>query len=116
MLLLVAATMVLTTSFAETEEQNAVKNVENYDMTCDMRRLAVTLGLTKDQMEIVNDIQSNFNEKMQTAATADFEERAELVDQAVTKDVHDMYRVLNNKQFNTYMTLLNTTLRNKGLK
>ena len=116
MILLVAAAMVMTASFAETEEQNAVKNVENYDMSIDMRRLAVTLGLTLEQMEIVNDIHSNFNEKMHTAAKADFEERGELVDKAVTKDVHDMYHILNDKQFKTYMTLLNTTLRNKGLK
>ena len=108
MILLVAAAMVMTASFA--------KNVENYDMSIDMRRLAVTLGLTLEQMEIVNDIHSNFNEKMHTAAKADFEERGELVDKAVTKDVHDMYYILNDKQFKTYMTLLNTTLRNKGLK
>lgn len=116
MILLVAAAMVMTASFAETEEQNAVKNVENYDMSFDMRRLAVTLGLTLEQMEIVNDIQNNFNEKMHTAAKANFEERADMVDKAVTKDVHDMYYVLNDKQFKTYLTLLNTTLRNKGLK
>jgi hypothetical protein len=53
---------------------------------------------------------------MHTAAKADFEEHGELVDKAVTKDVHDMYYILNDKQFKTYMTLLNTTLRNKGLK
>ena len=113
MILLVAAAMVMTASFAETEEQNAVKNVENYDMSIDMRRLAVTLGLTLEQMEIVNDIHSNFNEKMHTAAKADFEERGELVDKAVTKE-HDMYYILNDKQFKTYMTLLNTTLPTKA--
>ena len=114
--LLVAATMVMTVSFAETEEQNAVKKVENYDMSFDMRRLAVTLGLTAEQMEVVNDIQDNFKDKMMSAATAEFKERASLVDKAVTKDVHDMYYVLNDKQFNTYVELLNTTLRNRGLK
>ena len=108
--------MVMTVSFAETEEQNAVKNVENYDMSFDMRRLAVTLGLTAEQMEAVNDIQDNFKDKMKSAATAEFKERASLVDKAVTKDVHDMYYVLNDKQFSTYVELLNTTLRNRGLK
>ena len=114
--LLVAATMAMTASFAETEEQNAMQKVENFDMSFDMRRLAVTLGLTTEQMEVVSDIQNNFNDKMQSAAKAEFKERADLVDKAVTKDVHDMYYILNDKQFNTYLQLLNATLRNRGFK
>ena len=114
--LLVAATMAMTTSFAETEEQNALQKVENFDMSFDMRRLAVTLGLTTEQMEMVSVIQRNFNDKMQTAAKAEFKERASLVDKAVTKDIRDMYYILSDKQFDTYMKLLNATLRNRGLK
>ena len=114
--LLVAATMAMTTSFAETEEQNALQKVENFDMSFDMRRLAVTLGLTTEQMEMVSVIQRNFNDKMQTAAKAEFTERASLVDKAVTKDIRDMYYILSDKQFDTYMKLLNATLRNRGLK
>jgi hypothetical protein len=33
----------------------------------------------------------------------------------VRKDAQQMRRVLNDEQFETYMTLLGTTLRNKGL-
>lgn len=115
--LVVLATMVMTACFAETEEKNAViQNVENYDMSFDMRRLAVTLDLTMDQMEVVNNIQNSFNDKMHSAATAGIMERASLVDQAVKEDVQNMYYVLNDKQFNTYVDLLNVTLRNKGLR
>jgi len=37
------------------------------------------------------------------------------VHQAVRKDAHQMKRVLNDKQFDTYMLLLVTTLKNKHL-
>jgi hypothetical protein len=33
----------------------------------------------------------------------------------VRKDAKQMQRVLNDKQFDTYMMLLGVTLRNKGL-
>ena len=117
MILTVVAMMAMTLSFAETEETQAVKNVETYDMTFDMRRLAVTLGLTSDQMEAVKDITDNFNTEMQTAATTtNCSEREAQVDEALRKDVHYMHYVLNDKQFQTYMTLLKATLRNRGLK
>ena len=38
-----------------------------------------------------------------------------LVHQAVKKDMTRMQRVLNDKQFDTYSTLLRTTLKNKRL-
>lgn len=122
-ILTVVAMMTFTLSFAEngTEKEAAfdrfwsVGNVENYDMTFDMRRLAAKLDLTSDQMEVIEVIQDNFNSEMLNAATARGFERRALVRQAVKKDAHQMQRVLNDEQFQTYMMLLGTTLRNKGL-
>lgn len=122
-ILTVVAMMTFTLSFAEngTEKEAAfdrfwsVGNVENYDMTFDMRRLAAKLDLTSDQMEVIEVIQDNFNSEMLNAATARGFERRHLVHQAVRKDARQMQRVLNDKQFGTYMMLLGTTLQNKGL-
>jgi len=121
-ILAVVAVMTFTLSFAEngTENNAAFRshrsvNVENYDMSFDMRRLAAKLDLTADQMEAVQVIQDNFNTEMLSAATARGFERRHLVHQAVRKDARQMQRVLNDKQFGTYMMLLGTTLQNKGL-
>lgn len=122
-ILTVVAVMTFTLSFAEnsTEKDAAffgrrTVNVENYDMSFDMRRLAAKLDLTADQMEAVQVIQDNFNTEMQSAATATRGfERRHLVHEAVRKDARQMQRVLNDKQFGTYMMLLGTTLQNKGL-
>lgn len=113
--LTVVAMMTMAVSFAETESHRAMNDVANYDMTFDMHRLAVKLDLTYDQMEAVQVIQDNFNDAMLSAASARGFERRAQVHQAVRKDVHQMHRVLNDKQFNTYMMLLGTTLRNRGL-
>ena len=114
--LMVVAIFTMTTSFAENENNNAVSNVQAYDMTVNMRKLAVTLGLNFDQMEAVEDIHNAFCNEMLLAANAEGEERETLVDLAVKKDVRYMRYILTDKQYKTYLMLLNATLHNRGLK
>jgi hypothetical protein len=117
MVLVAVALMTLASGFAKTEKENAVQRLEQkYDMTFDMRRLAVTLDLTYDQMEAIQTIQDNFNDEMKSAAGAHGFMRHIMVDKAIEKDVRNMRQVLNEKQYNTYMQLLGLTLRNKGIR
>ena len=125
--LTMAAVMTFTLGFAETKTNNAEQRVDNFvmnfdkidemrfDMSFDMRRLAAKLDLTEEQMDAVEAIQNCFNNEMQSLATMRGFHRRHLVHQAVRKDVRQMQHVLNDKQFNTYMILLGTTLHNKGL-
>ena len=114
--LLVVALFSMTMSYAENENNNSVQDVKTYDMTVNIRKLAVTLGLTLDQMEVVADIHRNFCNEMMVAAYAESNERAGLVDKAVDKDVRYMHYVLNDKQYKKYVMLLTLTLQNRGLK
>ena len=115
--LMVTAMMVTTFCLAKTENTNSVvSNTESYDMTVDMRRLAVTLGLTFDQMEAVQLVHDKFNDEMHEAALLQGWEREVQTHKAVRKDIQYMHYVLNDKQFRTYMKLLGTTLHNKGLR
>ena len=113
---MVVAMFTMTTSFAENENNNAVNSVEAYDMTVNMRKLAVTLGLNSDQMEAVQDIHNVFCKEMKLAANSHSSEREALVDMAVKKDVRYMHFILDEKQYRKYLALLNTTLINRGLK
>ena len=115
-LLTVVAAMTITLSFAKTENTTAVKEVENYGITFDLRRLAVKLDLTFDQMDAVKAISDNLNEDLATAATAKRFERPALVHKAIEKDARNMRYILNDKQYDTYMKLLRATLRNRYLK
>ena len=109
------AMLSMTMTFAETEETKNVKNVEAYDLSVNMRRLGVTLGLTVDQMEVVENIHNTFNAEMQLAANAKETDRQEMVNKAVKRDIRQMYYVLDKKQYRNYLTLLNVTLANRGL-
>ena len=102
-------------TFAENEETKNVTNVEAYDMSINMRKLSVALGLTVDQMEAVENIHNTFNAEMQLAAVANEGDRQELVNKAVERDVKWMHYVLNEKQYRKYLQLLNITLFNRGL-
>ena len=105
----------MTMTFAESEETKNVKNVEAYDMSVNMRRLSVALGLTTDQIEAVETIHNTFNAEMQLAANAKEDDRQELVNRAVERDIKWMHYVLDQKQYRNYLTLLNITLNNRGL-
>ncbi len=106
--LTMVAMMAFTFSFAET------KNAR-FDMSCDMHRLYVLLDLNEEQMEAVETIHNCFNNEIQLLATKRGPWLRHQVRQAVRKDAYQMKRVLNDKQFNTYMQLLVTTLHNKHL-
>jgi len=111
----VVAMMTFTLGFANTDVHHPTRSAERYDISFDMRRLASKLDLTSDQMEVVEVIQNCFNNDMQSAATARGFQRRALVHEAVRKDANQMQRILDDKQYRTYMILLGTTLRNRGL-
>ena len=113
--LMVVAMMSLSMGFAKTGNHSEVNDADRYDMTIDMRRLAATLDLDENQMDAVQVIHEIFTNEMQSASAVRYFERPKMVHEAVRKDVHHMHSVLNDKQFRTYMVLLMTTLRNRGL-
>ena len=112
-ILTAVAAMMMTISFAETTNTSAVKNVEERGLTFDLRRLAVTLDLTDNQMEAVKVISDNFNDELISATSARRFQRHALINEAIRKDAKQMRNVLNDKQFNTYMQLLGVTLQNR---
>ena len=116
MILTMVAMLMMTTAFAENENTTEVSNLEAYDMNINMNKLSNALNLSEDQKEAVENIHHQFSQEMMMAATADIDEREALVDQAVKKDVRYMHYVLNDKQYKTYLMLLNATLQNRGLK
>ena len=113
--MLMIAVLSMTMTFAENENTKSVNNVEAYDMSVNMRKLSVALGLTTDQIEAVENIHNTFNAEMQLAAQADSADRQERVKKAVDRDIKWMHYVLDEKQYRTYLTLLNATLNNRGL-
>ena len=113
---MLVAMMTMSMANAENENNNTVQAANAYDMTVNMRKLAVTLGLTFDQIEAVQDIHTAFCNDMMLAAYAHADERNAMVEQTVKKDVRYMHYILNDAQYKKYELLLITTLKNRGLK
>ena len=114
--LTLVAMLTLTMANAENENNKAMEATNAYDMKVNMRKLAVALGLTLDQMEAVQDIHHQFCNEMMLASQAEGDEQTNLLELAVKKDVRYMSYVLDKKQYRKYLQLLNTTLVNRGLR
>lgn len=114
--LTLVAMMSMTMAFAGNTNAKAAEMENAYDMHINIRRLATTLGLNTDQMESVNDLYNNFCVEMLNASAAKDEEKSEMVDAAVKRNLTYMAYVLDNSQLKKYTLLLDTTLKNRGLK
>ena len=115
MILTMVAMLSMTLAYAEGENANSVNNVAAYDMSVNMNKLSDALSLTDDQKEAVADINHTFAAEMMFAAQYSNEQRKEMVKKAIEKNVAWMTYVLNDKQRRLYLTLLNTTINNRGL-
>ena len=111
--LTLVALMSMTTIFAENEGMNTT---EAYNMTVNMKNLARTLNLSKDQIESVAEVHKTFSSEMVFAAQYGKEERTKMVEKAINKDLAYMNYILNKDQYRKYVMLLNMTLVNRGLK
>ena len=118
-ILTVVAAMTMTLGFAETKNNQAeqVQSVEtSFDLSFDVRRLADKLQLTSEQIEAVEAISNSLNRELETAAqTKGFGQMIQ-TERAISKDMRHMRRILNDKQYNTYMMLMGTTIRNQRMK
>ena len=116
MILTLVAMLSMTTAFAEGENAASVNNVEAYELNVNMNKLSSALNLADDQKEAVAEIRHTFASELMFAAQYGSNDRKALVDRAIENDVKWMRYVLNDKQMRTYLTLLNTTLNNRGLR
>ena len=110
--LTVVALMAVTFSFAETNAKNVDKR---FDMSCNMDRLSAVLDLDEDQIDAVEAIYDGFNNEMQSLASVRGPLQRHMVHQALRKDARQMRRILNDKQFETYMRIMVATFRNRHL-
>ncbi len=109
MILTLVAMLSMTTAFAEGEMAMGTSNMEAYELNVNMDKLSEALNLADDQKEAVADIHHTFASELMFAAQYGANDRKKLVARALER------YVLNDKQFRTYLTLLNSTINNRGL-
>ena len=115
MILTMVAMLSMMNAFAEGEKAAEVSNMEAYEMNINMNKLSDALSLADDQKEAVENIHHTFAAELMFAAQYGKNDRKSMVKRAIDNDVKWMRYVLNDKQMRTYLTLLNTTINNRGL-
>lgn len=102
-------------SFAEDNSATNLAKTEKYELKVNHRKLACALDMSKDQMEMSDEIISELERDMVFASCMDTEDSSEkIVANAVKKNIRHMSYILNNKQYRKYLMLLNLTLEHKG--
>ena len=109
MIFTLVAMMAVTAGFAKSNTD------KRFDMSCDIDRLSITLGLDEDQQDAVEEIQDSFSDEMQQVAELKGWQQRHGSHMAVRKDAQQMSKVLNREQFQQYMRILMVTLRNRNL-
>ena len=102
-------------SFAEESTATKMAETERYELKINHRRLACTLEMSSDQIEMSEDIISELEKDMMFASVMTTEKsRNAIVKNAVNKNIKNMRYVLNSNQYKKYLMLLNLTLENRG--
>lgn len=102
-------------SFAEDNSATNLAKTEKYELKVNHRKLACALNMSKDQMEMSDEIISELERDMVFASCMDTEDSSDkIVANAVKKNIRYMSYILNNKQYRKYLMLLNLTLEHKG--
>ena len=99
-------------TFAEGEN---TKEVNAYDMTANMEQLGKALHLKKSQTVPVSSVYEDFCESMSKAGAAADSDKGAIIRLAVESNFNKMKTVMNKKQYNKYVLLINVTLEHRGL-
>lgn len=110
-----AMALTMTVAFAEGEENEKTASAEAYSFNIDMTKLGYALHLSVDQYESVKTVQDQFTQEMMNAGASSEEERSRLMDKAISHDLTYMHNILTKEQYKTFVTILNATLKNRGL-
>ena len=92
----VAMALTLTMAFAEGEENEKTTRMAAYDMHTNINMLSQALRLNSDQKESVEVVHNLFAKEMMNAGASSAEEREDMMQKAITRDLAYMRSILTN--------------------
>ena len=103
--------------FSAMAENNNTSNADAYSVNVNTERLSEYLGASRDQAESIQDIMKLFVSQMDnTRVEGNKSARDKMLDNTVSMNINYMRQVLNDDQYKKYLSVLNMTLKNRGLK
>ena len=104
-------------SFAEDNNATEIERIEKHNIKVNTKKLANYLGLSQDQEEVVEVIEDEFsNDLMFAAVECSKESHNKVMNNLIEKNIKNMSYILNKEQYRKYLTVLNATISNRGLK
>ena len=97
-------------------ENEAINNVEAYNINANINSLVRYLDLSNDQVESVENVQKVFEENLRYASSVNNNEcRRKLVNNSIDFSLRNMSYILNKEQYKKYVTALNVTMNNRNI-
>ena len=117
MIIAVAAIMMAAANTNAQEKVETVNNVTpiSYDFNINMRSLSRYLDLTQDQMDVMAYASDNFGNSVKRLENTKEEKRGARMQKALNINLAYAHKFLDEGQYRKYLTLMNNSLRNKGL-
>jgi len=128
MIMMMVATMMMATMSVNAKVNNSTKssnanvssieivdNAVDFEMNINPASLSRTLDLSAAQDEAMGNAVRKLSAKMKKAGQADASTQSKAVTKAINENLGTAYLVLDAKQYHTYATIINMTMKNKGL-
>ena len=97
------------------ENLNANNNVIDYSFKVNKRAVNRCLNLNEDQSDKMEYICERFDQNLQSLGKGKAEKRAQRFYNALSYNLSAAHQVLSTEQYRKYLSMLNTTLKRKGL-
>ncbi len=115
MIIAVAAIMMATAEVKAEEKAPVMESSIEYTMDTNMRSLSRYLKLDSDQAVVMEAAAEDLKLAVSRLETAKEEKKASRMQRALGRNLAYAHECLSAEQYRKYLSLLNTTLRNKGL-
>lgn len=115
--IILTITMSFMLFFTAMAEGNNTHNAEAYEMNVNTEALARSLNVNKDQTESIENIMQIFVAQMNNTKVEDNDStRTRMLENSVNMNINYMKQVLTDEQYRKYLSILNSTLSNRGLR
>lgn len=98
-------------------ENDAVNNVEAYNINANINSLVRYLNLSSDQIESVTNVQKIFEENLRYASfITNDDSRRRMVNNSIEFGTKNMSYILSDEQYKKYLVILNATINNRNIR
>lgn len=110
-----AAIMMATATVKAEDNNNVATRTANYDVQVNVHSLSRLLNLDEEQIAVMAYASENLQADIAKAETEKEVKRPEALRKALSRNLTLARNVMDTKQYRSYLSVLNTTLTNKGL-